>query len=469
MGFILSGEKGGRSMEKLPRLRFWQMFNMAIGFLGIQFAWSIQMGQMSGLYERLGASPSQVSWFWIAGPVTGIIVQPIIGNMSDHTWCRLGRRRPFFLAGAILASIVLVVMPNSPTLWMAASLLWIMDASINISMEPFRALVADVAPKEQRGTAYSFQSFAIGLGSVVSFGIGGILILPWIMKTFGAAGNSFVEYIKPFCPTSLHALFYIGAIVFISSILWTVFTTKEHPPENLEEFRKRMVGKKPILKSFSETWKLIFEMPSNMRKLCLVHSLTWFSFFCMFIFFSPMVAANIFGARPNTPAYNEGIAWASLCYLALNVLCFASSPLIGLATKRFKKKHVHAFNLVIGGASFVMLYFATTPAMAMIGIAIIGIAWASTLSLPYAILSGTIPKNRYGLFMGAFNIFICLPQIVCAIFVGPIVTFAGGNKAVALLLGGVSMILAAIALKRVYEPSVNEQKEASLEPDTAAA
>jgi len=226
-------------------------------------------------------------------------------------------------------------------------------------------------------------------------------------------------------------------------------------------------GKKPLLRSFGETWKLILDMPANMKRLCLVHSLTWFSFFCMFIFFSPMIAANVFGAQPNTPDYDKGIAWASLCYLALNVICFASSPLIGMMTKRFKKKHVHAFNLALGGMAFLILYFAKTPIVAMTGMAIIGVAWASTLALPYAILSGTVPRERYGLFMGAFNIFICLPQIVCAIFVGPIVAYAGGDKAIAMLLGSASMILAAIALKWVYEADVDEQGEDEIESAAA--
>jgi len=450
----------------VPRLKFWQMFNMAVGFLGIQFAWAIQMGQMSGLYERLGANAQEISWFWIAGPITGIIVQPIIGNMSDHTWGRLGRRRPYFLVGAILASAVLIMMPNSPSLWFAASMLWILDASINISMEPFRALVADLAPKEQRGTAYSFQSFAIGLGSVLSFGIGGVMILEWL-RNHASWGGTFVNFVKPLCPTSVHALFYIGAIVFMASILWTIATTKERPPEDMDAFKKRVQGKKPLLRSFGETWKLILDMPANMKRLCLVHSLTWFSFFCMFIFFSPMIAANVFGAQPNTPDYDKGIAWASLCYLALNVICFASSPLIGMMTKRFKKKHVHAFNLALGGMAFLILYFAKTPVVAMTGMAIIGVAWASTLALPYAILSGTVPRERYGLFMGAFNIFICLPQIVCAIFVGPIVAYAGGDKAIAMLLGSASMILAAIALKWVYEADVDEQGEDEIESAAA--
>lgn len=450
-------------MTTLPRLKFWQMFNMAVGFLGIQFAWAIQMGQMSGLYERLGATPEQVSWFWIAGPITGILVQPIIGNLSDHTWCRLGRRRPFFLIGAILASIVLLVMPNSPALWFAASLLWIMDASINISMEPFRALVADLAPENQRGTAYTFQSFAIGLGSVASFGIGGMMLLEWITKRFGGTGFSFVNFIKPICPTSMHALFYIGAVVFMAAILWTVSTTKEYPPDDIEDFMRKKAQRKPFLESFSETWKIILEMPANMRKLCLVHSLTWFAFFCMFIFFSPMVAQNIFGAAPNTPEYDRGIAWASLCYLALNMLCFISSPALGFLTKRFRKKSVHAVSLTLGAFALASMYFVKTPAAAMAAMAVVGIAWASTLSLPYAILSGTIPRERYGIFMGAFNIFICIPQIICSLFAGPIVALMGGNKATALALGGVSMFLAVLSLKRVHEPAVAASKNAPAE------
>lgn len=443
-------------MASVPRLKFTQMLNMAVGFLGIQFAWSIQMGQMSGIYERLGASPQQVSWFWIAGPITGILVQPIIGNMSDHTWGRLGRRRPYFLIGAILASLVLIAMPNSPALWFAASMLWILDASINISMEPFRALVADLAPEEQRGTAYTFQSFAIGLGSVLSFGIGGIMLLDWIAKRFGGTGTALVEFIRPVCPTSMHALFYLGSVIFMLAIIWTISTTKEYPPENMADFLKNKKDKKAFLSSFSDTWKIILEMPKNMRKLCLVHSLTWFAFFCMFIFFSPMVAANVFGAAPGTPAYEDGIAWASLCYLALNVMCFISSPALGILTKRFRNKSVHAVNLILGSLAFMSMLFVKTPTQAMIAMAVIGIAWASTVSLPYAILSDTIPKERYGIFMGAFNIFICLPQIVCSICTGPIVAWGGGNKAIALALGGVSMLLAALFLKRVYEPHVAE-------------
>ncbi|MBF0106503.1 MAG: MFS transporter [Deltaproteobacteria bacterium] len=443
-----------------PKLSLWQLFNMAVGFLGIQFAWSIQMGQMSGIYERLGATTEQISWFWIAGPITGMLVQPIVGNMSDHTWNRLGRRRPFFLVGAILASCALIVMPNSPSLWVAASLLWILDASINISMEPFRALVADLAPKEQRGTAYSFQSFAIGVGSVLSFGIGGIVLFKWIVETYGDKGTALLDFIHPVCPSSLHALFYIGALVLICCILWTIFTTKEYPPEDLAAFRVKSKKDNPVLKSFIETWRIILAMPQNMKRLCVVHALSWFALFCMFIFFSPMVASNVFKADPNTPFYDEGIAWASLCYLALNVVCFLASPIIGYLTQHFRKKTVHAVNLIIGAAGYLTLFYAESPVMAMAGMAVIGVSWASILSLPYAILSGTVPRERYGIFMGAFNIFICLPQIICSLVAGPLVSFLGGDKSNAMIMACIAFALAALFLKWVKEPKPGEQDAA---------
>ncbi len=442
----------------IPRLSFWNMFNMAIGFLGIQFAWSIQMGQMSGIYERLGATPSQVSWFWIAGPITGIIIQPIIGSLSDRTWCFLGRRRPYFLIGAILSSLALIAMPNSSALWMAASLLWIMDSSVNISMQPFRSLVADMAPEEQRGTAYSFQSFVIGLGSVLSFGLGGVVIFDWVQSKFGASGATFLDTIKPYCPTSLHALFYIGAAVFTLAILWTIFMTKEYPPADVEAFKAQKKNTFKVFGWVTDTWRSIVEMPDKMRKVCLMHSFTWFAYFCIFIFFSTMVAHNLFSAEPGTPAYDKGIAWASLCFLAMNVVCFVSAVAIGYLANYMRKKVLHGICLSIGAVALISMYFITTPLQAMIAMAAIGIPWAATQSLPYALLSDVVPKERYGVYMGTFNLFICLPQIVCAVLVGPVVTLLGGNRALALVMGGVSLIFAVIALRKVYEPKIHEQR-----------
>lgn len=435
----------------MRRLNIFQLLNMCLGFLGIQFAWSIQMGQMSAIYERLGATPQQLSLFWIAGPITGMIVQPIIGSLSDRTWGKLGRRRPYFLTGAILASIALLIMPNSPTLWVAASMLWILDASINISMEPFRALVADITPLEQRGTAYSVQSFAIGVGSVASFGIGGMMLLPWISKTFGNAGEAFVQFIKPICPTSVHALFYLGTIVLLTTILWTIATTKEYPPtEPLEKAR--------IFDWVSETAQSIKEMPQEMRKLAWVQFFTWFGFFCLFIYFSTTVARNIYHAAPGTEAYNQGIAWGSLCFLALNMLCFIASPLLGMASRHFQKRHIHGFCLTLGGLAMFGIALSRTPYMAMAFMAILGITWAATLSIPYALLSQHLPPNKYGVYMGTFNIFICLPELLCSLTSGSIVSMLGGNQAVALAMGGVSLLIAVFAVQRVSETSPKAQK-----------
>jgi maltose/moltooligosaccharide transporter len=410
---------------------------------------------MSAIYERLGATPEQLSLFWIAGPITGMIIQPLIGSMSDRTWGRLGRRRPYFLTGAILASIALVLMPNSPSLWAAASLLWILDASINIGMEPFRALVADITPPEQRGTAYAFQSFAIGVGSVLSFGIGGLLILPLIEKNFGALGKSFVAQIKPICPTSVHFLFYLGALVLLLSITWTIANTKEYPPNSPLE-------KAGIFDWLKETYSSIGEMPSEMKKLALVQFFTWFGFFCLFIYFSTTVARNVFHALPNTEAYNQGIAWASFCFLALNMVCFLSSALLGVLSNFFRKKDLHTLALCLGGLSLIGMAFAGSPLVMMLLMGILGIAWAATLSIPYALLSQHLPPSKMGIYMGTFNIFICLPELLCSLSSGKIVAFFGGNQASALAVGGCSMLLAALFIQRVKEDKVVKESYPAL-------
>nr|HBN09236.1 MFS transporter [Cyanobacteria bacterium UBA8530] len=386
---------------------------------------------------------------WIAAPATGLLVQPIIGHFSDKTWTRFGRRRPYFLVGAILASIALVLMPNSPALWAAASLLWILDASINISMEPFRALVADITPPEQRATAYSFQSFAIGVGSVLSFGIGGLLILPLIEKNFGALGKSFVAQIKPICPTSVHFLFYLGALILLLSIAWTIATTKEYPPES-------PIEKAGVFDWLKETYASIGEMPEEMKKLALVQFFTWFGFFCLFIYFSTTVARNVFHALPNTETYNQGIAWASFCFLALNMVCFLSSGVLGALSNFFRKKDLHSLALCLGGLSLVGMAFAGSPHVMMLLMGILGIAWAATLSIPYALLSQHLPPAKMGIYMGTFNIFICLPELLCSLSSGKIVALFGGNQASALAVGGCSMLLAALFVQMVKEGKVKK-------------
>lgn len=411
------------------RLGFWQLVNMCVGFMGIQFAWSIQMGQMSAIYERLGATPEQLSLFWIAGPVTGMIVQPIIGSLSDRTWGRLGRRRPYFLVGGLLASLALLAMPNSPALWVAASLLWILDASINVSMEPFRALVADVTPPEQRGTAYSFQSFAIGLGSVASFALGGLSIS------------------LPFLPSPVHGLFYLGTVILLATICWTIATTREYPPE-------APISPRPgALSWLGDTIQSIHEMPDGMRRLAWVQVFTWFGFFCLFIYFSISVAHNVFHAAPRTPAYDQGIAWASFCFLAMNISCFVASAGLGFLAGFVRQKHLHTASLALGGAALIAMRFTTEARLTMALMAVMGICWAATLSIPYALLAGQIPPERYGVYMGTFNLFITLPQFVCSLGMGYLVARLGGNPAIALACGGASMLIAALAVQRVREPT----------------
>ena len=357
-----------------------------------------------------------------------MIIQPIVGSLSDRTWGRLGRRRPYFLVGAILASLALLAMPNSPALWVAASLLWILDASINISMEPFRALVADVTPAKQRGTAYSFQSFAIGVGSVASFALGGLGLT------------------VAFLPSSVHLLFYIGIVVLLATIVWTIVTTREYPPE--ADSRPAPAGAWAWV---GDTIKSIKEMPGGMRDLAWVQVFTWFGFFCLFIYFSVSVAHNVFHAEPNTDAYNKGIAWASFCFLAMNIACFVASGVLGFLASRVPQKHLHSIALTLGGLALIGLRFVTEPNTAMALMVLVGICWASTLSIPYSLLSGQIPPERYGVYMGTFNLFITLPQFVCALAMGPIVAALGGNPAVALAFGGVSMLVAALAVQRVKE------------------
>lgn len=406
-----------------------QLFNMSLGFAGIQFAWSLQMGQMSGIYERLGAKPDELSLLWLAGPITGILIQPLIGSMSDRTWGRLGRRRPYFLTGALLAALALILMPVAPWLWLAAVLLWVLDASVNVAMEPFRALVADLTPEPQRGVAYAWQGLAIGAGSVASFGIGAAMGLPWASRLATVlAGNP------------LRLLFWGGALVLLATIGWTVATTREHPPAEPGS------GRLPSLSATClETGRCLKEMPLGMRRLAVVQTFTWFGFFCLFIYFSPAIARETFRGAPGTPRFDQGIAWASLCYLALNASCFLSSPLLGALSRWFRKRDLHAASLVLGGVALGGLSLARNPGLELGLMAVLGICWASTLATPYALLAGTVPPARYGVYMGAFNLFICLPQVACSLLLGPVLAMLGADETLALALGGLSLVLAAIS------------------------
>ncbi len=422
------------------RLSLPAIWNMSFGFLGIQFGWGLQMANMSAIYQFLGAEESAIPLLWLAAPVTGLIVQPIVGHYSDRTWTRLGRRRPYFLVGAILASLALVAMPNSSALWMAAGLLWVLDAAVNISMEPFRAFVGDLLPPDQRKVGYAMQSLLIGLGAVLSSS------LPWLLTNVFGVSSGAVEGGNAI-PWSVHLAFYIGAVVFLVAVVYTIVTTCEHPPENLAAFeaeKRRTAGVghavKEILGGFTT-------MPPLMRRLAVVQFFTWLGLFCMWIYFAPAIARKVFGGEPGTPAYQEGVEWAGVCFSVYNGVAFLFALVLIALVKRFSARSVHAACLVCGGLGLLATGLWTAKTGLLVSMVGVGIAWASILALPYALLANVVPAHRMGFFMGVFNYFIVIPQILAATLLGPMVDgLFGGAAMPVVMLGGASLLVAAAML-----------------------
>jgi len=442
----------GSKMQK-PRLSFWQIFNMSFGFMGIQFGWGLQLANMSGIYTYLGAKPEQVPILWLAGPVTGLIVQPIIGSMSDRTWNRLGRRRPYFLSGAILASIALFFMPDSSALWMAAGLLWILDASINVSMEPFRAFVADKLNVDQRTAGFVMQSFFIGIGQSLAN------LLPFIFRRMGvdergvAAAQASVHVI----PTSVNYAFKIGAVAFLLCVLWTVFTTKEYPPENMEEFERKRREHRGVASAFREIMAAMREMPQTMKQLAVVQFFTWLGLFCMWMFFGLMTSYHIFGAvNEKDPRFTDGQAWGGNAFAIYSITCFAVAFLLPPLARATNRKTVHAIALVCGAIGLGSVYFIHDKNILLVTMVGVGIAWASILSMPYAILSGALPPARMGVYMGIFNFFIVIPEIIASFAFGPIIraVFGPDNPNAPMFVviaGGVFMLVAAVSVLLVKD------------------
>ena len=422
-------------MQQKPRLNFWQIWNMSFGFLGIQFGWGLQMANMSSIYGYLGANPDKLAFLWLAAPVTGVIIQPLIGQTSDRVWTRLGRRRPFILAGAILASLALVLMPNSPTVWMAAGLLWVLDGTINASMQPFRALVADNLPDEQNSQGFAIQSLFIGLGGTIASA------LPWMMTNwFGVAADNTAGHI----PNSVRLSFYIGALAFLGAVLWTVFSTSEYPPTE-SELAVIRARKFDWTLGLRDIFKLIFHLPRRMWELGLVQFFTWVGMFCMWVYFSPAVAKNIFHAASGSPEMEAAGAWSGFCFAAYNAVCFIFSFVLLWATKYTGPKIMHVVCLAIGGIGLATVPLATDKHQLLIAMTAVGIAWASILSMPYAMLAPALPREKIGVMMGMFNLFIVLPQIVASSLLGIILKhFLHDEPMNALVLGGASMVLAAL-------------------------
>ena len=436
------------------------IWNMSFGFLGIQFGWGLQMANMSPIYKYLGAADDQISKLWLAAPLTGFIVQPIIGAMSDRTWGPLGRRRPYFLAGAILSSIALVLMPNAgslaawllpnlPKFYMAALLLWVLDASINVSMEPFRAFVADKLPEEQRAMGFAMQSFFIGVGAVVAG------LLPYILRnwfhvsTEGDGANAL--------PTNVKISFYIGAGAFLTAVLWTVFSTKENPPADLAEFRRKKAESRGLAHLLKEIPDALANMPIAMRRLAFVQFFTWLGLFCMWLHFSNAVPVIFGSSDANSDLFKRGAEWAGVCYAIKDGVTFLAAFALMAAARKMDRRFVHGICLALGGLGLLAVGFihGEEQKYFLLGaLALGGVAWASILSMPYAILAGALPPERMGVYMGIFNFFIVLPEILAALFFGGLVkNYLHGNLVHAVMAGGVCMFVAAAALVFVPKES----------------
>lgn len=431
-----------------PTLGFWQIWNMCFGFFGIQFGWSLQMGNMSAIYEFLGAQPEEIPGLWLAAPMTGLLVQPVIGYMSDRTWHpKWGRRRPYFLIGAILSSAALFFMPNSPTVWMAAGTLWILDSCINVSMEPFRAFVADNLNDKQRSFGYAMQSMFIGAASFIA-GFLPRLLVDW----FGVSRKK----INGGIPENIVWSFYIGAAVFLIAVLITVFKSKEYPPEE----NQLPVDNGSI---FKEIFDAIINMPAQMKRLALVQFLTWPGLFLMWFYYSTGVAVNIFGGDAKAPEgsdaslrFTEGLELANTTSAILNLVTFLFAFAIPFVVSKMGKKLTHTLCLVIGGLGLISVNLIEEPNMLYISMGMVGIAWASILSMPYTILAGSIPPQKMGIYMGIFNFFIVLPEIIASLSFGSIMeNFLSNDRLMAVTIGGILLIAAGIICALIVKEEKN--------------
>ncbi len=435
------------------KLSFLEIWNMSFGFLGIQFGMALTGGFMSRIFQTLGADIDDIPILWVAAPLTGLLVQPIIGYMSDRTWSpRWGRRKPYFLIGAVLSSIALLIMPHSPTLWIAAGFLWILDASINISMEPFRALVADKLPDSQRSYGFVMQTLIIGIGTWVASS------LPWLVSQFGVSDSADSGVV----PMSVKIAFAIGAFVFLLSILYTVFTTKEYPPEDMEAFEKEKAEKNKFVSDILEN---IGNMPSTMKRLGVVQFFSWFAFFTMWSMANPALTEHVFqtpapieasfdmAISVQKEAFNiantafqksSNLVGSSMGIYGLSSMAFALLLVLYTAKRRINRKFVHMASLILGGLGFISMYYAS-PETLKYSFVLVGFAWGSILSMPYAMLSSSVDPKKMGVFMGIFNMFIVIPQIIAALGGINFITGLLGEKAInAMIVAGISLIVAGL-------------------------
>ena len=440
---------------KKKRLSFWEIWNMSFGFLGIQMGFALQNANASRILQVFGADIHNLSWFWIVAPLTGLIVQPIIGYYSDKTWTKLGRRRPFFLTGALMAAIGLILMPQAemftaflPALWVGAGFLMIMDASFNIAMEPFRALVADLLPSDQRTLGFSVQTVLIGIGAVIGSW------LPYAMSNwFGVSSEAEPGEV----PLHLILSFIIGAAVLVGSIVLTVFTTKEYTPEEMDLINA--ANGEEVIEEESSSLLNIFsdfrKMPQTMRQLAWVQFFSWFGLFGMWVYSTPAIAHHIYGLPlkdTHSAMYQDAGDWVGIIFGVYNLVSAIFAFFLPAIAHKVGRKRTHTISLLIGAVGLISIYFVPSPNWLIVSMIGVGVAWASILAMPYAILAGSIPVRKMGVYMGIFNFFIVIPQIINALIGGPVIEmFYGGNPVFALVASGVSFTIAALLVFRVND------------------
>ncbi len=487
-------------MSTRPALSLRQIWNISFGFLGIQFAYGLQNANVSRIFQTLGARMQQIPLLWVAAPLTGLLVQPLIGYASDHTWGRFGRRRPYFLLGAILTTLALLAMPDSPTLWVAALMLWMLDASVNISMEPFRAFVADQLPPSQRPLGFIVQSFFIGLGAVLAS------ILPWLLARLGVANVAPSGEI----PATVRIAFYAGGAVLVGAVSWTVLSTREYPPERLRAFADSPAMREEadvsrawrpgllmlaigvagvlLIHHFSLSGELyllttglavagalylwlsrtrsrgmarqvmadLYGMPEPMRRLAWVQFFSWFPMFAMWLYTTPAVTSVQFGSsNPLSAAYNAGANWVGVLFGAYNGFAMLAAALIPLMVRKAGLRSSHVINLTLAALGLISFAWIRNPEWLLLSMLGVGFGWASILSLPYTLLADNLPAEKMGVYMGMFNFFVTIPQISAASVLGVLLhAFFGDRPVFALVLGGASLLIAAACTLRVAEPGV---------------
>ncbi|HOY06286.1 MAG TPA: MFS transporter [Saprospiraceae bacterium] len=434
-----------------PRLATREIWNMSVGFLGIQAGFALQNGNASSILQRYGANVHELPNFWLVAPVIGMIVQPIIGHYSDRTWTRFGRRKPFFLAGAIAACIGMILMPNAgalaavlPLVLMGAGMLMIMDASFNVAMEPFRALVADKLPSSQRTQGFSAQTALIGFGAVIGSW------LPWFLANVGGVADTAGEGLVP---DNVKWSFYIGGFLLLAAVLWTIFTTKEYPPKQQNEYAgiEAEVEKGGLGLIFKD----LLNMPKTMRQLGWVQFFSWFGLFSMWVFTTPAIAHHVYGCAiddTTSQAYSDAGNWTGIIFGVYNLVSAIFALMLPAIAARLGRKRTHSVSLICGGIGLISIYFATSPTFLIFSMIGVGIAWASILAMPYAMLAGSLPSNKMGVYMGIFNFFITIPQIVSGVINRPIVHNVFGNNAIyAIVMAGVFFLLAAASVSLVED------------------